>query len=74
MFAPNKEKQKNSFSLNPIESLLSKIQSKRKRYCKFWRECSYFEIENHQCSNTGGSYCGKYRTLKNKTAKKIEIY
>lgn len=74
MFTPNKEKQKNNFSLNPIESLFSKIQNRLKRYCEFWRECLDFDIESHQCSNAGGSHCGKNRTLKAKTTKKIEIH
>jgi hypothetical protein len=73
MFTSSKEKKKNSFSLNPIESLLNKIQN-RKKYCEFWRECSCFNVESHLCSNSGGLYCEKYRTLKNKTATKIEIH
>ena len=67
-----KKPQKNNFFLDPIGSLLHEIQNKLKDNCEFWHECLYFDIESHHCSKAGGSYCGKYRTLKMKT-NKIEV-
>ena len=64
MSTRRKTTQKKTISANPIESLVRKIQSKFKNYCKFWRGCPHFDVESYRCSNAGGSYCGKYRSLK----------
>jgi len=57
-----------------IKSVLSKIQNKFNKHCEYWRNCPLFDIESHQCCNSGGSYCGKFRNNREEPAKKLEIF
>jgi hypothetical protein len=36
----------------------------RKTRCKFTPACRLYSTASYTCTHTGGSYCGKYRKLK----------
>jgi|GEM_PF-3403314 len=43
---------------------------KRKNNCKYKPICTLFSDNSYTCTHTGGSYCGSYRKLSGKPAKK----
>jgi hypothetical protein len=53
-----------AYSMDLFEAFLNKMQGLLKDYCEFRNICPYFYHDSHTCTMTGGSHCGKHRSLK----------
>lgn len=73
MSVHRKKNQRTLINHKSIKSLITKIQNKFNKNCEYWRNCTLFDHESYRCSNSGGSYCGKYRNYKVESSKKIDI-
>jgi hypothetical protein len=47
---------------------------KRKKKCEFAASCRLYSESSYTCTNSGGSYCGKYRAMSRRAGNNVSLW